>query len=297
MIISASRRTDIPAYYGEWFMNRLRENYVLVRNPFNPAYISRIRLIEKEIDCIVFWTKNPVPFIRWLPRIIVPYYFLFTITGYGRDLEKSIPEKEILVDSFIQLSSICGRERVIWRYDPVILTDNFTIEWHIRNFADLATQLHSYTGKCIFSFLHLYSKCKTSLKDTGSREITDNEKMLLSAEMAKIALSCHIELESCATETELSMFGIRNGSCINKKIIENITGFSLKTCKDKYQRKHCGCIESIDIGAYNTCPGHCLYCYANSGFDRVRRNIEDHDPKSSLLTGKLSGSDQIFDRN
>src|SRR4030042_6571663 len=106
MIISASRRTDIPAYYGEWFMNRLRENYVLVRNPFNPAYVSRIRLIEKEIDCIVFWTKNPVPFIGWLPCINVPYYFLFTITGYGRDLEKSIPEKEILVDSFIQLSSI-----------------------------------------------------------------------------------------------------------------------------------------------------------------------------------------------
>lgn len=297
MIISASRRTDIPAYYGEWFINRLKENYVLVRNPFNPAHVSRIRLCKDDIDCIVFWTKNPMPFIRWLPFINIPYYFLFTITGYGTDLEKSIPDKELLIDSFVHLSSICGRERVVWRYDPVVLTDKYNIDWHISNFSELAEKLHSYTRKCIFSFLHLYEKCKTNLKNTGAREISGSERIILAGEMAKTANSLQIELESCATETELSMFGIRRGSCINKTIIEKMTGTRLKSVKDKYQRKHCGCLESIDIGAYNTCPGYCLYCYANSGYDRIKKNFESHDPLSPLITGRLLPGDKVFDRN
>ncbi|MBN2214290.1 MAG: DUF1848 domain-containing protein [Bacteroidales bacterium] len=297
MIVSVSRRTDIPAYYGEWFINRLKEKYVLVRNPFNPSSVSRIRLHENEIDCIVFWTKNPVSFIRWLPLIRFPYYFLFTITGYGKNLEKSMPDKQMLIDAFIQLSSICGRERVIWRYDPIVLSSEFSIDWHIRNFSFLAEQLHLHTVKCIFSFLHLYAKCQTRLKKTGVKEITEKEKISLACEMAKIACAWDIVLESCASGTDLSMFGIRKGSCINKAVIENITGVSLETGKDKYQRKHCGCIESIDIGAYDTCPGNCLYCYANIGFDKVRRNYEDHDPESPLLSGHLQKRDRIFERN
>ncbi len=297
MIVSASRRTDIPAYYGEWFMNRLKEQYVLVRNPFNPSHISRINLTENKIDCIVFWTKNPVPFIRRLQNIQLPYYFLFTITGYDKNLERSIPDKELLIDAFIDLSSLCGMERVIWRYDPVVLTDTYTIDWHLRNFTALAEQLHAHTTKCIFSFLHLYSKCKTNLKDTGSREISDKEKMLLAKEMGRVALSFRLELESCASETELSAFGIKKGSCINQSIIERMTGIRLKTNKDKSQRQHCGCVESADIGAYNTCPGNCLYCYANSGFEKARINYMNHDPESPLLTGQLLPDDQIFDRN
>jgi hypothetical protein len=296
MIVSASRRTDIPAYYGEWFINRLKEKYALVRNPFNHSYVSRINLLENEIDCIVFWTKNSAPFIEWLQYINIPYYFLFTITGYDKDLERSIPGKELMIDAFINLSSKCGRERVIWRYDPVVLTDKYTAEWHIRNFSGLAEKLHPYTGKCIFSFLHIYAKCKNNLRNAGSREITDSEKIFLGKEMGQIALSCHIELESCATETDLSVFGIKKGGCINKSIIENITGADLKVSKDKNQRKYCGCVESVDIGSYNTCPGNCLYCYANSGFENAWKNFKSHDPKSPLLCGHILKSDQIFDR-
>ena len=297
MIISASRRTDIPAYYGEWFMNRLREQYVLVRNPYNPSHISRISLNENEIDCIVFWTKNPLPFTKWLQKINLPYYFLFTITGYDKDLELSIPAKENLVNMFIDLSMLCGRDRVIWRYDPVVITNKYTTDWHIRNFSCLAEQLHSYTAKCIFSFLHVYSKCKASLESAGILEIIESQKIILGKELGKIALSFRLEMESCATETELSAFGIKKGSCINQLLIENMTGTSLKISKDKSQRRHCGCVESIDIGAYNTCPGHCLYCYANSGFEKSLKNHEDHDPKSPLLTGRLLHGDLIFDRN
>lgn len=296
MIISASRRTDIPAYYGEWFMNRLREQYVLVRNPFNPSHVSRINLKENEIDCIVFWTKNPLPFTQYLHNLDLPYYFLFTITGYDKDLEKSIPARETLIDTFISLSLLSGRERVIWRYDPVVISDKYNINWHIRNFSGLAEQLHSYTTKCIFSFLHVYSKCKACLTSAGISEISESQKIILGKEIGNIALSFHLELESCATETELSAFGINKGSCINRSVIENITGTCLALGKDKNQRRHCGCVKSIDIGAYHTCPGQCLYCYANSGYEKSRKNHEDHDPKSPLLTGRLLQSDRIYDR-
>lgn len=297
MIISASRRTDIPAYYGEWFLNRLKEQYVLVRNPFNPSQVSRIYLREKEIDCIVFWTKNPLPFMKWLDKVNLPYYFLFTITGYGNDLERSIPAKTSVIDTFIKLSLMCGKERVIWRYDPIILTKKYNIDWHIRNFSCLAEQLHSYTTKCIFSFLHVYAKCKNILKNAGSLEITRNQKLMLAGEIAEKALSCHLDLESCATDIDLSAFGIKKGSCINRNIIENITGTGLMAGKDKYQRRDCGCIESIDIGAYNTCLGHCIYCYANTTYENSQKNHENHDPKSPLLTGRLFQSDRIYDRN
>ncbi len=297
MIISASRRTDIPAYYGEWFVNRLKEQYVLVRNPFNPSYVSRIYLKKDDIDCIVFWTKNPLPFTRWLKEIKLPYYFLFTITGYDKDLEKSIPPKESLIDAFIKLSVLFGRERVMWRYDPIILTRKYNINWHIRNFSYLAEQLHNYTTKCIFSYIHVYAKCKASLENAGSLEITDDQKLLLGREMGKTACSCGLELESCATGTDLSAFGIKKGSCIGQSAIENITGIHLNVKKDKSQRRFCGCVESIDIGAYDTCPAQCIYCYANSGYKTLIKNRENHDPESPLLTGRLSQNDRIHDRN
>jgi hypothetical protein len=161
----------------------------------------------------------------------------------------------------------------------------------------LAEQLHPFTCKCIFSFLQVYSKCKTSLKNAGITEINHSQKLLLCKEIGSIARSYHLEPESCATETELSAFGIRKGSCINQAIIENLTGTRLITGKDQYQRPQCRCIKSIDIGAYNTCPGHCLYCYANSGYEKSVMNHKNHDPESPLLTGTLLHSDRLFDRN
>ncbi|UCH13071.1 MAG: DUF1848 domain-containing protein [Bacteroidales bacterium] len=297
MIISASRRTDIPSLYGEWFINRINKGFLFVRNPFNPAVVYKIDLNPDIVDCIVFWTKNPNPFINKLQYLSqYRYYFHFTVTPYGNTLEKNLPDKKDIINTFRILSGRIGKERVVWRYDPIIYTDKINMDYHLMNFEYLIKELHRHTGKCIISFIHMYNKCRRNLEGKGARELTDAEIPVISEKMARIANNYNIKIETCASKTDLSDHGINPGSCIDKQLIEKIISRNLNISKDKNQRKQCNCFESIDIGEYNTCVNNCLYCYANFNFETARQNFKRHDPESPFLTGSSTDKDTIQDR-
>ncbi|MFC1564901.1 DUF1848 domain-containing protein [candidate division KSB1 bacterium] len=300
MILSVSRRTDIPAFFGEWFINRLKAGYALTRNPFNPENISRIRLDPEVIDCIIFWTKDPSNFLDKLPildEMGYKYYFHFTITSYGPDLETNMPDKSGRIGTFIRLSEKLGKNRVIWRYDPILLSEQYSIDHHTGLFNILSKKLNGHTENCIISFLDMYKKCVNNLKGTGSRELEDTEIKKLAEIMSGIAGQNRMELLTCAEEIDLSNYGIEHAKCIDDRLISNIIGEDLHIEKDKHQRKECGCVKSIDIGTYNTCLHNCLYCYANYSRETVLKNNEMHDPESPLLIGNITDRDVITERD
>lgn len=297
MILSVSRRTDIPAFYSEWFFNRIKAGFVLVKNPFNAEQISRISLSPEIIDCIVFWTKNPRKMLKKLDEIKeYNYYFQFTLNSYDKTLERNVPAKRYLIDTFIKLSTKIGKDKIIWRYDPIILTDKFTREYHYKWFEYLAKRLSPYTKKCVISFLDLYKKTERNLSNINILPIKENDMFELAERFSKIAFKYKLTLETCSEKIDLSQFNIAHGKCIDDKLISHIAGQKLSIDKDPNQRRVCGCVKSIDIGAYNTCDHNCLYCYANFNRNVVEKNLLKHDRKSPLLFGKLDGDEKIVDR-
>ena len=297
MIISASRRTDIPAFYGEWFINRLRAGEVLVRNPMQSKQVSRILLTPETVDAFVFWTKNPENFLSRLPEIDAlgyAYYFLFTLTPYDATLEPGVPEKGKILEVFRQLSGLIGPEKVVWRYDPVVLTDRFTPEWHTAAFSRLAGELSGYTERCIISFLDDYRKIRSRMRDT--RYVLPDTSAMgeLAARFADAANRNGIALFTCSQDIDLSCHGIMHSRCIDPELIERISGRRLlRVKKDGSQRHSCGCVESRDIGSYNTCGHGCLYCYAVSSHAKVFADCKSIDPLSSLLCDTLKGDETV----
>ncbi|SFM11865.1 DUF1848 domain-containing protein [Halanaerobium salsuginis] len=289
MIISASRRTDLPAFYSKWFYNRIKAQSVMVRNPFNYRQISKINLSAKLIDCIVFWTKNPTAdFIAQLDLLKdYNYYFQFTINPYNRNLESRVPLKKQIIKKFITLSQKIGKERLIWRYDPIILTDTIDEEYHYKYFDFLAAQLAQYTDKCIISFLDNYKKTEKNLAEINLTALTTTKMKIIASNLADLAAKYDLKLASCAEAVDLTTFNIQPSSCIDSKLIEQISGFKLTAKNDKNQRKFCNCAESIDIGSYNSCLHFCKYCYANSQSEIVEKNFSTHQPESPLLIGNL----------
>ena len=298
MILSVSRRTDVPNYYSDWFINRLKEGFLYVRNPMNTHQISRINLSPEVIDCIVFWTKNPANMLGKLEYLQdYAYYFQFTLTGYGRDIEPNLPDKrKELIPAFQKLSEKIGKEKVIWRYDPILLSDKYTADYHLRAFEEIAGNLAGYTEKAVISFVDLYEKTWRNTRGLGIRLATEKEMMGLAAEMARIASKYNLEIESCAEQWDFQKVGIQRGSCIDKKLIERIIGCRLTGQKDKNQRKECGCFESVEVGAYNTCLNGCRYCYANFSDEKVKENIKLYSQDAPLLCGNIGPDDKITDR-
>ena len=298
MILSVSRRTDVPNYYSDWFINRLKEGFLYVRNPMNIHQISRINLSPEVIDCIVFWTKNPANMLGKLEYLQdYAYYFQFTLTGYGRDIEPNLPDKrKELIPAFQKLSEKIGKEKVIWRYDPILLSDKYTADYHLRAFEEIAGNLAGYTEKAVISFVDLYEKTWRNTRGLGIRLATEKEMMGLAAEMARIASKYNLEIESCAEQWDFQKVGIQRGSCIDKKLIERIIGCRLTGQKDKNQRKECGCFESVEVGAYNTCLNGCRYCYANFSDEKVKENIKLYSQDAPLLCGNIGPDDKITDR-
>jgi len=305
MILSASRRTDIPCYYSEWFMNRIRAGYVLTRNPMNHAQLSRIPLSPDVVDCIVFWTKdaaNLLPHLGELDRRGYRYYFQFTITPYGSDIERNIRAKSDIENTFITLSKRIGRERVVWRYDPILVNDTLTVDDHKTEFRRLCEKLSPYTDTVVISFVDPYSK----LKNTGAnliRPLVAGEIAEVSAFIGATAKKHGLRAVACCEKDGLTQYGIGCSSCIDRTRIENIlsedsaTRVSLPAWKpDKNQREGCGCAESIDIGAYNTCPNGCIYCYANDSLVTAVRRYQSHDPQGELLIGSVSVGEKITER-
>ena len=298
MILSVSRRTDIPAFYAEWFFQRIREGFLYVRNPMNPRQVSRIGLSPEVVDCIIFWSKNPAPMLERLDELReYPFYFQFTLTGYGRDIEPGLPDKrKEVIGTFQKLSEKVGKERVVWRYDPILVNGRYTIEYHLKAFEEIAGCLKGYTEKVVISFVDFYAKTLRNTKDLYIKSLSREEMKEIAEEMAQIAKSCGLVIETCAEQINLQDVGIRHGSCIDKKQIEKIAGCSLSVEKDKNQREACGCCESIDVGAYNTCRNGCRYCYANYHEEQVRKCIACYDVNSPLLCGRIEPKERVTDR-
>ncbi len=297
MILSVSRRTDIPAFYSDWFFNRLREGFVLVRNPMNIHQVSRIALSPDVIDCIVFWSKNPRPMIGRLDELEdYMYYFQFTINAYDKGLEVCVPKKEGIINTFKELSGRIGPNRVIWRYDPILLTDKMDKAYHYRYFEEIAKRLDGYTNTCVISFVDLYKKTQQNLKNTSAREPSFQEMQEMAAQLFLIANRYGITVQTCAEKIALETVGVKHGKCIDNALIEDLLGVKLVVNKDPNQRKECGCVQSIDIGEYNTCTHGCKYCYANFKDGVVAKNRAAHNPHSPLLVGNLGHDDKVTDR-
>ncbi len=296
MIISASRRTDIPAFYSDWFLNRLKKGFVTVANPMNPKQISRVPLTPDSVECIVFWTKNPKPILPKLETISslgYKFYFQFTLTAYDRSIETGVPSKKTMIKTFKELSSLLGKNRVIWRYDPIFISKHISVQYHEKWFAYLAEKLSGHTNKCIISFIDMYKKCERNMKQLRVKPVSDSGKMDLSKSIYTIAKKMGITVESCAEPLDLKGIGINHGKCIDDKLISQMIDCEVPAKKDRHQRNECRCIESIDIGAYNSCQHGCRYCYANFNKAVVEKNIIKHNENSPLLIGDLQGDEKI----
>ncbi|MDR1231467.1 MAG: DUF1848 domain-containing protein [Spirochaetaceae bacterium] len=291
MIISASRRTDIPAFYADWLINRIREGTVWVRNPFNPRQAREITISPATVDGMVFWSKNPEPMLGKLDSFKdYAYYFQFTLNAYLSDAEAHLPPLSKRRDIFMRLSDKIGPERIIWRYDPVLLNDTYTVAYHIDQFGETAEKLRGYTRKTVFSFIDFYKKIETAVKRLGVKAAADDDKNVIAAHFASIARSCDLLIDTCAEDIDLSKYGISHGRCIDGGLLSAIGGTPVNSAKDKNQRPECGCTASVDIGMYDSCPHGCAYCYANSRPGTVQKNIALHDPLSPLLVGALPDS-------
>ena len=278
MIISASRRTDIPSLHTKWFLNRLKEEYLITQNPISKNNFYKIPLNKNIVDIIVFWSKNPnIDFLKEVRDLGYKFYLHFTITPYDKNIERNIPNKKLLIRNFQTISKLFGKEKIIWRYDPIILNDDFNANYHINNFKNFADSLNGYTDECIFSFVQIYSKIKNNIKN-----INDNDKIILIENIKEISKKNNIKLKSCSQDFDnITNIRVEKSACIDKERIQKILGYSIKEKKDKYQRKLCNCIESIDIGMYNTCTNGCIYCYANS-----KNILKDYDENNEILSDK-----------
>ena len=297
MILSVSRRTDIPAFFSLWFFKRIEEGFVLVRNPFNRQQVSRIALSPDLIDCIVFWTKDPSDeFIQQLPRLDelgYKYYFQFTLTSYDKTIEKNVPRKKEVIEKFRRISELVGKDQIIWRYDPILLSNHFDIEYHKKYFEYLAQSLSPYTQKCIISFLDFYPKIEKELTEHGIKKMGAAEMTELAEIISFITARYNLKVQSCCEDIDLLQFGITKSHCVDGDLIQKITRKDCPFKQDKNQRAGCGCVSSVDIGVYNTCRHNCIYCYANRSSDV---QLMDYDESSPLLCSKLQGDDTIKDR-
>jgi DNA repair photolyase len=297
MIISVSRRTDIPSFYSEWFFNRIKEKSVYARNPMNIHQISNIKLDPEVVDCIVFWTKNPKPMLDKLKLLKdYFYYFQFTLNPYEQEIETKLPSKDEVIDVFKKLSDKIGPEKIIWRYDPILLNNKYGITYHIDNFKNLADTLKGYTEKIIFSFIDFYKKIKKNIKPVNINETTIEEKGIIAEEFSQIAKENNLSIDTCAEGIDFSKYGILHARCIDDRLIAKITGYNFIVEKDKNQRFECGCVKSIDIGDYNSCANGCIYCYANYSRNFVEKNMKKHYCLSPLLIGDVSNNDIINER-
>lgn len=298
MILSVSRRTDIPAFFPEWFMGRVREGFVLSRNPMNHAQVSRISLSPEAIDCIVFWTKNLAPLMPYLDEIGArfPFYFQFTLNAYGRDAEPNVPPLGERLATLRALAGKIGRERIVWRYDPVVMSPTYDEAWHIETFGRLAREIAPYVVRCVFSFLDFYPKIAKGLRAMEGRVCGEAEMHALAKAFAASAKKYGLPISACAEALDFSAYGVERGRCVDPELIGRLTGREIRAAKDRNQRPECGCAASVDVGAYNTCRHGCRYCYANHSPKSTESRVALHDETSPLLVGHLADGESVKER-
>ena len=292
MIINTGSRTDIPDFYSAWFLRRVREGFVMVRNPYNPRQVTRYSLDPGVVDALVFCTKNPAPMLPRLEELTAfSKYWHVTITPYDKDVEPNVPEKRLVLDSFRNLSRAVGKERVCWRYDPVFLSETYTLEFHQEAFARMAAYLEGYTEQAVFSFIDLYEKTKMNFPEV--RQVPKEAQHQLARSFAETCRAHGITLRSCLESPELSRYGIDTGGCLTRPVIEGAIGRRLEVPGHIPARTGCDCLLGSDIGVYNTCGHLCRYCYANYDERAVKAGMRAHDPNSPFLIGNAMPGDVV----
>ncbi len=295
MIINTGSRTDIPAYYSDWFYNRIRDSYVLARNPYYPQQVTRLSLSPEVVDCLCFCTKNPEPMLERLDELVAYGQFWFvTITPYGKDIEPGVPDKDRVMASFQRLSKKVGKHAVGWRYDPIFLTEKYSLEFHVQAFEKMAKTLCGYTEQCVISFIDLYEKTKKNFPE--ARVVSRQEQEWIAEKFVEIGRRYDMQIYTCLENESLAQFGVDTSGCMTQKVIERAIGQNLEIPKSlQAAREGCHCLLGNDIGMYNTCGHGCLYCYANYDMETVRKNRRLHDPASPLLIGRLREVDVVKD--
>ncbi len=288
MIVSASRRTDIPAHYADWFLERVRAGHALVRNPRNASQVRRVSLRSEDVDGIVFWTKNPLPLLPRLRELSdYAYYFQLTVTPYGPDVEPGIPDKQsAILPAVLRLSDEIGPGRVVWRYDPILLSERYTKGFHYGAFESMARRLSGRVARCTVSFLDLYKNTARNARLMGLAPTSEADMAEMAERIAGIANAYGIPVDACAESMDFSRFGIGRARCVDPEILEAASGRPVEFRRQKGQRPGCGCADSVDIGVYNSCPGGCGYCYANFSPALTRENLAWYDARSPLLCGR-----------
>jgi len=277
MIVSASRRTAVPAFFVSDFLVSMRRGFLDVRNPYDARRIRRVSLKPEDVDVVVFWTKNPLPMegrFGEFEAYGIPCLVLFTLTPYGADLEPGVPGKEAVLDSFFRLSDRLGPERVSWRYDPVVIADGMDESWHLSRFGELARRLEGRTERCIASLVSPYSSIKKNLVRIGWQDPDPVRRRRLFEGLSGLAEAHGMKFQTCAEEPtgpqepEALEFRDLRGACLDPDLLSRIAGRELGLSRDPYQRKHCLCAKSVDIGVYGSCRAGCAYCYAGGGTRR-----------------------------
>ena len=289
-------RTDIPGFYSKWFLGRIREGYVLVRNPYNLSQVTRYSLSPDVVDLIAFCTKNPAPMLPHMDELkTYGQYWFVTITPYGKDIEPNVPEKETVMEDFKRLSDIVGVDSMGWRYDPIFVDDKHSVEWHILEFEKMAETLSGYTKSCVISFIDIYKKVERNFPD--AREVSKQNRITLGREFIRIADRNGMTIRPCAEGNDLESFGADCSGCMTVNIFETALHSYLDVPKRKNNQRNgqCACLLGVDIGAYDTCGHLCKYCYANTNADLVKENMRKHDPASPFLLGGNMPGDVIHE--
>ena len=323
VIVSASRSTDIPAFYSKWIINRIKKGYLKWKNPFNgvPLYVS-----FAKTRVIVFWSKNPKPMLNhlaYLDEIGMNYYFQYTLNDYANEgMENKVGSVEKRIDTFIELSEKIGKEKVIWRFDPYILTETSGVDELLKRTEYIGNKLKDYTKRMVFSFADIstYKKVQNNMQNSSVNYLEFNERTMneLAQGLMQLNKKWHFEIGTCAEKIDLDKYNIRHNKCIDDELMIKLfsndkelmdfigykpmsiqaslfdqpgqtnAGYKYKIKKDKGQRKFCGCIMSKDIGQYNTCPHECVYCYANTSIETAKNNYKKHkqNPDSETIIGE-----------
>ncbi len=285
-------RTDIPAFYSQWFINRIKAGYVLVRNPYNPSSVTRYEINPDVVDLIAFCTKKPAPMLKYMD-VLKPYgqYWFVTITPYGKEIEPNVPDKRQVLEDFKTLSKFVGVDSIGWRYDPIFINDKYSIDFHIETFEQMARELSGYTKTCIISFIDLYKKV---IKNFPQACMVEKEKRLkIGKAFAEIGRQYDITIKACAEGDELAPYGVDCSGCLTQEVYETVLHTKLDMPKIKGQRNECACFFGNDIGAYDTCRHFCKYCYANTDYKAVLSNSKLHNPDSPFLIGMHQAGDII----
>ena len=290
MILFASGRTDIPAFYSKWFINRVKAGFVDVRNPFNHNLVSRINF--SDVDLIMFCSKNPLPMIDKLKMLKVPVLFHVTITPYSKDVEPNIPDKRLIIEGVKKLSLVLGIDNVVLRYDPIFLSDKYNVDYHIRAFDKLCKNLNGYVNKIIVSFMDEYKNVRSNKNILKYRAFTREDYKKIGEAFSKSAMDNGMSVHTCFEDNDLTQYGFIKGECLSHELAYILTGKKFKSSNVRKEKK-CECVQMVDIGDYNSCMHMCKYCYANYDEKAVSSNFKLHDDNSSLLIGSVQSDDVI----